>query len=293
MSYVSDITQPQDSVSKAGSGISTSSSRASKAKIATLCIKPEFQEKRVCQRLEAERQQLGLERLDIQEEMAIAVSEDTSLNDPEDSAPQRLPFQLAEPTFPPHHAAGNIATPNLGFPHQHNQQHNQPTFSFQTDRDIVNSMPPLSNDSAHMQGAEGSHVTAVQSSVSSYHNSLANAIMQIAEISKNSKLPTAEVQMLDGDPSAYQRFLSSFRFVVESNTNDPAARLNVLIQYTTGNARKVIETCVLLPPKQGYVTVLDLLNKNFGNLNEMARKIIDDFIKGKPIPNYSTEALLE
>ena len=140
-----------------------------------------------------EQSALELERLDIQEEMAIVVSEDTSLNDPEYSASQRLPFQLAEPTFPPHHAAGNIATPNFGFPHQHNQQHNQPTFSFQTDRDIVNSMLPLSNDSAHMQGAEGSHVTAVQSSVSSYHNSLENAIMQIAEISKN-YLPKNVVQ---------------------------------------------------------------------------------------------------
>ena len=290
MSHVSDNIQPHDSVSNTGSSVSKAS-KASKAKITTLRIKAEFQERRARQLLEAERQQHELERLQIQEELATAVAEDNILNEPEDSAMQRPPLLHAELSSP-HRAAEDLGPPVLSDPSDHTPELNPPEFSFQTDRDIVNNMPPPSNESQESQGAEGSYVTAAGSG-SSYQDNLANAIVQIAEISKNSKLPAAEVQVFDGDPSAYQRFISSFKFVVESNTTDLSARLNLLIQYTSGNARKVIENCVLLPPNEGYSTAQGLLRQNFGNPSDIARKIIDSLIHGKPIPPNSSESLLE
>ena len=108
------------------------SSRASRAKIITLRIKAEFQQKRAQQQLDAERHQieadlkmkrqqieadLNMERqhreaqlqashrereltqLQIEEELAIAVAEDTILNDLEDSA---FPMPLrTQPNYPP------------------------------------------------------------------------------------------------------------------------------------------------------------------------------------------------
>ena len=177
MSHVSDNILPHDSVSNAGSGSSRASSRASRAKITSLRIKAEFQQKRAQQQLDTERQQieadlkmkrqqfeadLNMERqhreaqlqashrkrelsqLQIEEELAIAVAEDTILNDIEDSAFPRPPQNAAELSSPPHGAAENFGVPLLSDPQQ-TPSHNPPEFSFHTDRDIVNNMPPPSN----------------------------------------------------------------------------------------------------------------------------------------------------
>ena len=58
MSRVSNNIQPHDSVFNAGSGCSRASSRASRAKITTLRIKAEFQQKRAQQQLDAEPHQI-------------------------------------------------------------------------------------------------------------------------------------------------------------------------------------------------------------------------------------------
>ena len=260
MSQVSDNIQPHDSVSNAGSSASKASSRASRAKITALRIKAEFHQKRAQHQLDAERQQLEadlkierqhreaqlqashrereLTQLQIQEELAIAVAEDTIINDTEDCAFPRPPQIASELSSPPHGAAEILGVPLLSEPHQ-TPSHNPPEFSFHTDRDIVNNMPPPSN----AQECEGSYVTAAPASTPPANSAtvLSDAIQKMATLSQHSKLPSAEVQVFDGDPCSYQRFLSSFRYVVETNTNDPSARLNLLIQYTSGQARKVIE----------------------------------------------------
>ena len=200
MSHVSDIIQPQDSVSNAGSSVSQAS-KSSKAKISALRIKAEFQEKRARQRLEAERQRLEqeheFERLDIQEELAIAVAEDAILHLPEDSANPRPPLLHAELSSPPS-AVEDLGPPILSDPSGQTPQYNPPGFSFHTDRDIVNNMPPP---------LPASTPPANSATVPS------DAIQKVATLSQHSKLPSAEVQVFDGDPCSYQRFLSSFRYV--------------------------------------------------------------------------------
>ena len=229
------------------------SSRASRAKITALRIKAEFQQKRAQQQLDAERQQieadlkmkrqqieadLNMERqhreaqlqashrereltqLQIQEELAIAVAEDTIINDTEDCAFPRPPQIASELSSPPHGAAEILGVPLLSDPHE-TPSHNPPEFSFYTDRDIVNNMPPPSN----AQECEGSYVTAAPASTPPAKSAtvLSDAIQKMATLSQHSKLPSAEVQVFDGDPCSYQRFLSSFRYVVEINTSDPSA----------------------------------------------------------------------
>ena len=52
----------------------------------------------------------------------------------------------------------------------------------------------------------------------SYTDGLAQAICQIADVSRQSKLPTGEIPTFNGDPRSYQRFIQTFKFVVEANT---------------------------------------------------------------------------
>ena len=65
--------------------------------------------------------------------------------------------------------------------------------------------------------------------------------------------------------------MQTFKFVVEANTFDAGSRLNLLIQYTSGEARSVIEDCVLLKPEDGYERAKQLLKENFGKPYDIAR----------------------
>ena len=126
-----------------------------------------------------------------------------------------------------------------------------------------------------------------------YTDRLAQAIGQIAEVSRQNKLPTCEIPTFDGNPRSYQRFIQTFKLVVETNTCDPSSRLNLLIQYTSGEARVVIEDCVLLEPKQGYERAKQLLKQNFGNSYDIARTYIDGLIYGKTIDQDDPKKLLD
>ena len=74
MSQVSDI-RPQDSVSNTGSA-STSTSKSSRAKVAALRIKAAFHGRRAQMEFSDFQLRQERERLDIQEELAIAEAED-------------------------------------------------------------------------------------------------------------------------------------------------------------------------------------------------------------------------
>ena len=63
--------------------------------------------------LQASHRERELSQLQIEEELAIAVAEDTILNDLEDSAFPRPPQNAAELSSPPHGAAENLGVPLL------------------------------------------------------------------------------------------------------------------------------------------------------------------------------------
>ena len=83
----------------------------------------------------------------------------------------------------------------------------------------------------------------------------------------------------DGDPLTYFLFMRSFENSIEKDTDDKSRRLQLLIQYCSGNVKKVIESCVLLEPDEGYEEVKKLLAERFGDkfkvINSWIRKVSD------------------
>ena len=76
---------------------------------------------------------------------------------------------------------------------------------------------------------------------------LASAIREMAKNSRHSRLPTSKVQPFKGDPRDYHRFISAFKHVVEDNTDDEATRLNLLTEYTTGEAQLLVKAVISCP----------------------------------------------
>ena len=82
-----------------------------------------------------------------------------------------------------------------------------------------------------------------------------------------------------GDPLKYFLFMRSFENNVEKDTDDRSRRLKLLIQCCSGKAKKVIESCVLLEPDEGYEEAKKLLAERlvdkFKVTNSWMRKVSD------------------
>ena len=73
----------------------------------------------------------------------------------------------------------------------------------------------------------------------------------------------------------YIRFMKKFKANVESRITDPNKQLLLLVQHCEGEAKKVINHCLLLEPHEGYNHAKTLLQDNFGQRNQIARAFID------------------
>ena len=101
----------------------------------------------------------------------------------------------------------------------------------------------------------------------------------IKRLATHFALPKSELMSFDGDPLKYFLFMRSFENSVEKDTDDKSRRLQLLIQYCSGKANKVIESCVLLEPDEGYEEAKKLLAERFGDkfkvTNSWIRKVSD------------------
>ena len=87
--------------------------------------------------------------------------------------------------------------------------------------------------------------------------------------------PKIELGKFNGNPMHYIRFIKTFEANVEARVTDPNKRLLLLIQHCEGEAKKVIDYCLLLEPHEGYSHAKTLLKDNFGRRNQIARVFMD------------------
>ena len=86
-----------------------------------------------------------------------------------------------------------------------------------------------------------------------------------------SLLPNSESVTFAGNPLTYYIFMKSFETNVETDTDDYSRRLQLLIQFCVGKAKKVIENnCILLDPEEGYKEAKLLLSERFGDKYKQA-----------------------
>ena len=79
------------------------------------------------------------------------------------------------------------------------------------------------------------------------------------------QLPKVELQTFDGSPMKYWLFIRAFENSVERDLIDDNAKLSRLLQYCTGEAKRVIECCAIMSPSEGYARARQLLKERFGN----------------------------
>ena len=66
-------------------------------------------------------------------------------------------------------------------------------------------------------------------------------------------LPKPEVPIFDGDPIEYQTFVRAFENLIEANTDSDSTRLYYLIQYTRGDVKELMKSCLSMKNEEGYL----------------------------------------
>ena len=81
--------------------------------------------------------------------------------------------------------------------------------------------------------------------------------------------------------------MRTFENNVEKDADDYSRTLQRLIQFCTGKARRVIESCILLEPEEGYWTAKRMLAERFGDVFKVSKSCIDKVSNGPIIkPGY-------
>ena len=107
-----------------------------------------------------------------------------------------------------------------------------------------------------------------------------------------SQLPRPEQSTFDGSPKDFQAFMRSFESNIASKVSDPALKLTYLIQHCSGDAKKLVKDCVLLPAGSGFSTAMGKLVNRFGQSHQIARAYIDDITGGPVVKPNDVNALV-
>lgn len=80
------------------------------------------------------------------------------------------------------------------------------------------------------------------------------------------KLPAVAVQLktFNGSYLQYWSFIRSFDDEVHSAHIEDSAKFTRLVQFCSDEARMVVECCLLMDPKVGYLRARQLLKQRFG-----------------------------
>lgn len=90
-----------------------------------------------------------------------------------------------------------------------------------------------------------------------------------------SLLPKREVPVFDGDPLSYQSFFHAFKYLIEDKTSSSQDRLYFLEQFTAGQARDLVRSCLHMEAGRGYTEAQQFLKKHFGNEMKIANAYIE------------------
>ena len=66
-----------------------------------------------------------------------------------------------------------------------------------------------------------------------------------------------------------------------------------LLQYTTGDAKKTIDCCVVMNPSEGYMAARNLLKERFGHPYTIAAKFVSEITEGPQVKPSNRSGLLE
>ena len=102
--------------------------------------------------------------------------------------------------------------------------------------------------------------------------------------------PLPDMDDFDGNPLEFNYFMATFKEMVEQKVDDPGGRLTRLINYTKGEPKELIKSCIQEDPATGYTHAMSLLRSQYGNPHYIARAYIQELRKWIPLTAGDSKA---
>ncbi|XP_077374396.1 uncharacterized protein LOC144017027 [Festucalex cinctus] len=106
-----------------------------------------------------------------------------------------------------------------------------------------------------------------------------------------SVLPPSSVPVFKGDPLDYRPFMMALEYGVERETESNKDRLYYMMQYTGGQPRELINSCLHMGPDRGYHEAKRLLKEHFGQAHTISAAYINKALNWSSIKEEDGEAL--
>ena len=111
------------------------------------------------------------------------------------------------------------------------------------------------------------------------------------ETLKQNQLPKLELTVFGGDSLEFQQWLICFEKLIESNTREPAQKLQYLMQYTVGDAYTLVSGYSLDMSESGYRAAKQELIKEYGDPYVLSRAYLKRVDSWKPVPPNDVASL--
>ena len=125
----------------------------------------------------------------------------------------------------------------------------------------------------------------------SYQDVLCNLLVQQSQCLQHQDMPDLIVETFTGDPLRFQFSMTMFETAVEAKTQVQKERLAMLIEFTSGEPKHLIETCLYQEPSVGYQRAKELLKKRYGNPLRVADTYMDKLRSWPRIPDGNGKAI--
>lgn len=124
-------------------------------------------------------------------------------------------------------------------------------------------------------------------------NRTSNSNNDISAISRELNKPKAEIQKFGGNVLDYKHFLRQFEARVCANTDSYDEKLTFLLQFTFGEAHKIVLGYSNLPAEIGYKAVCEEFNERYGEPDLIAQAYVKKVMEWPLIKADNAKALDE
>ena len=106
-------------------------------------------------------------------------------------------------------------------------------------------------------------------------------------------LPSVTPEIFTGDTLNYKIFTTLFDMAVDSRISDPREKLALLIEFTSGEPKNLIETCLYQSPESGYRRARELLEKHYGNPIQVANTHMEKLVSWPKVYDSDSKKMRE
>ena len=130
--------------------------------------------------------------------------------------------------------------------------------------------PTLSSETDQADSVADSTLAAISTMADSFKDAL-----QEVKQKDVYEGPKIKLVKFSGEAIRYWPFIKSFEKLVEGKVKNPATKLALLIEHTTGDVQEMLQSCLLKPDHEGYTAARALLSEQYGSDDDVVQAWIN------------------